>query len=160
MNFNEQSIEMKRTLLEASVGSMTLNCHMLEVYLKIILFSCLALSSEKFEAEWNKPRVLGSLINELRKFPVFTHEEIKKIDLARKTRNEFTHNLSAVFEASIKQDESMQELIENINEMKDEIVGVTHFVKARLHEQASLGGVNVELLNGIADKQVSDWEDA
>lgn len=158
MNFNDQPIEVRRTLLESSVGRITIASNSLESNLKIILFSCFGLTDEAFDKEWDKARTLGKIILELKQFSVFNSIEAASLVSARDIRNEFTHNLSEKYAKSVKSGASMFKLFQEFNELAQQIDNINSLVVHKLYEQASLGGVNVSKVNGLAKKNVDSWE--
>lgn len=158
MNFDDQSTEMKRILLEASVGAVSISAHLLETNLKIILFSCLGLPEEEFDKEWSKPRPLGRIIKELLPYQLFSKTEMVEIDSAREARNSFTHCLSELFSESIQSDGSVLELIGRFNEIKSDLDTTNSIVTQKLHEQAVLGGVDVNDIQKRARNAVDAWE--
>ncbi len=160
MNFDGQSMEMKRTLLEASVGGVSISAHLLETNLKIILFSCLGLPDQEFDKEWSRPRPLGRIIKELKPYQLFSKSEMAEIDSARDARNSFTHCLSELFSESIQSDGSMLELIDRFNKIKSELDAINSIVTQKLHEQAALGGVDVNDIQNRARNAVDFWESA
>lgn len=159
MNFNDQPIEVRRTLLESSVGRVTIASHSLESNLKIILFSCFGFTDEAFDKEWDKPRTLGKIIKDLKQFSVFNSIEGDSLVSARDIRNEFTHNLSEKYAKSVKSGSSMFKLFQEFNELAQQIDNINSLVVDKLYEQASLGGVNVSKVNDLAKKNVDSWED-
>lgn len=160
MNFDDQSLEMKRTLLEASVGAVSISAHLLETNLKIILFSCFGLPDEEFDKEWSKPRPLGRIINELKPYQLFSQSEMAEIDSAREARNSFTHCLSELFSESIQSDGSMLGLIHRLNSITSTLDAINSTVTQKLHEQATLGGVDVNDIQNRARNAVDSWESA
>ena len=160
MNFDDQSMEMKRTLLEASVGGVSISAHLLETNLKIILFSCLGLPDEKFDKEWSRPRTLGRIIEELKSYQLFSKSEMGEIDSAKDARNSFTHCLSEFFSESIKSIGSMLELIHRFDSIKSQLDKSNSIVSQKLHQQATLGGVDVNGIQNMARNAVDSWENA
>lgn len=160
MKFDDQSMEMKRTLLEASVGGVTISAHLLETNLKVILFSCLGLPDERFDKEWNRPRTLGKIIEELKAFQLFGEKEMSEIASARDARNSFTHCLSDFFSESMNSNGSMFELIQRFDSIKSQLETINTVVTKTLHEQAKLGGVDVHGIESKAHNAVGSWESA
>jgi hypothetical protein len=156
---DEQKIEMKRTLLEASVGRVTISSHHLENVLKVILFSCLGVPDEEFVKEWEKVKTLGQIINELKKFGVFTDEQHQKLDSARNLRNTFTHRLSEIYVQGIHSG-AMYDLIQDFEKMKLEIDEASQIAEKVHHELAVRGGVNVSEVKEKARDVVDIWEGA
>jgi len=160
MNFNHQSIEMKRTLLEASIGSVVIASHSLELNLKIMLFSLLNYPDDKFNNEWEKPKTLGVIIDKLRGFDVFDLEQISLLDEAKEQRNKFTHRLSEFYMSSISNKGSMYHLFQEFNNISKEIDIATNMAKNQLTKMACSGGVNVDEFRSSARKAVDNWEKA
>lgn len=157
MNFHDQTIEMKRTLVEASVGRVTIASHNLESILKVILFSCLCIPDDKLEKEWQRHRPLGTIIEGLKKYEVFGEEQLKSLDSARKLRNRFTHRLSETYSQIIKSG-AMFDLTEELEGMKREIDAAAQMAERVLHEHAIHGGVDVSEVKDRARKAVDTWE--
>tara|TARA_R110001583_G_C5435550_1_gene389319 strand:- start:114 stop:596 length:483 start_codon:yes stop_codon:yes gene_type:complete len=160
MNFDDQSMEMKRTLLEASVGGVSMSAHLVETNLKLILFSCFGLPDEEFDKEWSRPRTLGRIIRELEPYKLFSKSEMAEIDSAKDARNSFTHCLSDFFSESIQSNGSIFELIVRFNKIKSDLDIINSIVTQRLHEQAALGGVDVNDIQHRARNAVDSWEGA
>jgi len=160
MNFNNQSIEMKRTLLEAAIGSVVIASHSLELNLKIMLFSLLNYPDDKFDNEWEKPRTLGFIIGELRVFDVFDSEQMSLLNEVKEQRNKFTHRLSEFYMSSISNKGTMYHLFQEFNSISKKIDIATNMAKNRLNEMAYSGGVNVDEFRSSARKAVNNWEKA
>lgn len=158
MDFDDQSLEMKRTLLKASVGGVTMSAHLLETNLKLILFSCLGIPDERFDNEWNSPRTLGKIIKELEAFKIFSEKEMTEIASAKDARNSFTHCLSDFFSESMNSSGSMFELIQRFESIKSRLDKINSVVTKKLHDQAQLGGVDVNGIQNKARNVVDFWE--
>ena len=158
MNFGDQSIEMKRTLLESAVGRVFLSSHSLELNLKIILFSLLNFTDNDFDQEWEKPRTLGVIIVKLKSYDIFNPKEITLLDEAKELRNKFTHSLSENYISSINNNGTMFQLILEFNSIKKSIDIASDMVLSKQHEMAKHGGVNVADMLLSVRKDVDNWE--
>lgn len=157
MNFNEQSIEMKRTLLEASVGKVSIAAHGLEY--NLLVFYCIYTTNDdvEFEKEHNRFRTLGQLINDIRKLDVFDDESLKVLIKAKEYRNAFTHRLSEKYNASILGNGSMLQLIQEFMDILKVIEKADHIVEKELQKLIS-SGVDVSAIKVKAKSAVQEWE--
>ena len=137
-----------------------MSAHLLETNLKLILFSCFGLPDEEFDKEWNRPRTLGRIIRELEPYKLFSKSEMAEIESAKEARNSFTHCLSEFFSESIQSNGSIRELIVRFNKIKGDLDTINNIVTQRLHEQAALGGVDVNDIQNRARNAVDPWEGA
>lgn len=158
MNFDDQNIEMNRVFLESAVGKVVLSSHLLELNLKIILFSLLNFDEDNFDEEWEKPRTLGVILGNIKSYDIFNPEEITLLDEAKELRNNFTHNLSENYISSVNNKENMFQLIQEFNSIKESIDITNDMVLSKQHVMAKHGGVNVyDMLLSIR-KVVGNWE--
>ncbi|MED6321432.1 MAG: hypothetical protein VX873_08630 [Pseudomonadota bacterium] len=160
VNFYEQSIEMKRTLLEASIGRVTIAANGLESSLKLVISILTTDNDESFEKEYNKIRTLGVLIQRAVDLDIFDNLTNAMLRRACKIRNEFTHALSEKYTNSINSQGSMYDLIQEFVTFREELNQAAHAVNQKLNEMASNGGVNLDDVKTRAKKALQAWENA
>ena len=151
---------MKRTLLEASVGKVSISAHGLES--NLLLFYCIYTTNNdvEFEKQYNKIRMLGQLIKDVKKLGVFDEETLNVLNNAKKQRNSFTHRLSEKYITSIEDSGSMFQLIQEFLGIQKVIESADRIVVKELQKLATGGGVDVTAIKAKAKSAVQDWENA
>ena len=151
---------MKRTLLEASVGKVTITANGLESNL-LLLFSVITTNNDDdFEKQYSKIRTLGVLINEVKNLNVFDDNSMSILIEAKVQRNSFTHALSDKYVASISDSGSMFQLIQEFIAIEQTIDKADRLVVKKLHSLATEGGVDVRDIKKQAKLAVNNWENA
>ena len=158
MDFYVQSPEMKRTLLESSVGRVTIAANALEANLKLIIAIHSTNDDESFEKVFEKFIPLGSLIKQAKDLQIFDEIDINLLERARARRNEFTHELSDKYTKSINNDGSMYELITDFKNIRNEIMEAADIAQNKLDEMATFGQADVSNIKAIAKNAILEWE--
>ncbi|MBU2985188.1 hypothetical protein KO528_07485 [Saccharophagus degradans] len=159
MDFESQSIEMKRTMLEASVGRVAIAAHSLELHAKLLLCIEIAKGNDTiFEEEFEKFRTLGMLVQDIGKAGLLNNPDMDTLRLVKNSRNEFTHKLSEPYITAIRGDKPMYELILEFEGLKCALNDAEKVISSILNVKAKAGGVSISDVKQKAKEEVNNWE--
>lgn len=161
MDFESLSIEMKRTMLEAAVGRVSIAAHSFELKTKILF--CLEKSGgadELFIKEYNSFNQLKNMLNYFEGKGLFKKQEIESLHSTRMKRNEFTHALSESYISAIVEKKPIIELIFEFEELKNTLNESELLLDRVLYSRVSQGGLNIIEMQQAAEATIDAWEEA
>lgn len=136
------------------IGAITVASQILEHHLKICEFALQDVPDSEFDTRWSdRSNMMGQLIKKLQaRGNVFDEREWSIIINAKQLRNQFTHELTDLFVASL--DSGLNGLIRHLEQIHKQIERAAYMVKDRSHQIASQTGLPVEDLVVSANQSV------
>lgn len=157
MSFEDQTPEMKQVYLRASIGEVSMEAHALELQLNLALCLLNSNTDTEFERELRKIRTLSPMLDELKAKKVFSDQEFKTLEEAKRARNDFTHRLSDVYTSNIKSGSPKFEIIHHFLEIRKRIEAATKVAESRIHKIAEAKGIDIKDLLHSAKKHIDNW---